>query len=152
MSCTQSLRKTEVIEVSTQEAKLLGNAPKSSRETAEVLELAGRTARILFSGQKLGAETLTVIDVELAPGAATTPAHLHKYFEEAIYVLSGSARAWVEGEAIPFETGEVILMPTGSRHMIRNVGDTPLKVLCFFGDKDYRRGFIEFPEIHHTDY
>jgi quercetin dioxygenase-like cupin family protein len=127
-------------------------AAVSSREGAEPIELPGRTARILFSTNRFAAETLTLIDVELAPGGATTPAHRHVYFEEAIYVHSGSARAWVEGQVYPLKAGEAVLIPTGHRHMIRNAGAEPLRLLTFFGDRDYRRGFVESPEIHHTDY
>ena len=124
----------------------------NSREKADVLELPGRTARILFSQAKRNAESVTMIDVELAPGAATTPAHRHKHFEEAIYILDGEARFWVEGEIIPVKTGEAILIPIGKRHMLRNMGEKPLKMLCCFGDKNYRRGFIESPELAQTDY
>ena len=125
---------------------------KNSREMAEVIELPGRSARVLVSGEVLGAHTATVIDVEISEGCCTTPAHLHQFFEEVIYVREGTAKVWVEGKVIPVKRGEAILIPTGYKHMVKNTGNSTLRLLTFFGDKDYRRGFVEFPEISNTDF
>jgi quercetin dioxygenase-like cupin family protein len=125
---------------------------KNSRELAEEVRLPGRSARVLFSGEVLGAETVTLIDVEILPGCCTTPAHLHESFEEVIYIREGCGRVWVEGEVVPLVAGEAILIPIGCRHMVKNAGDSPLRMLTCFGDKDYRRGFVEFPEIDDTSF
>lgn len=125
---------------------------KNSRGMAKEIRLAGRSARILVSGEVLGAETATLIDVEIGVGQCTTPAHHHQFFEEIMYVREGQARVWVEGEVIPVFPGEAILIPTGYKHMVKNAGETILRMLTFFGDRDYRRGFIESPEIHDTGF
>lgn len=125
---------------------------KNSRELAAEIRLPGRSARVLVSGEVLGAETVTLIDVEILPGCCTTPAHLHKFSEEVMYIREGCGRVWAEGEAIPFKAGEAILIPIGCRHMVKNAGDSPLRMLTCFGDKDYRRGFVEFPEISDTSF
>jgi putative monooxygenase len=121
---------------------------KNSREHAAEMKLEGRTARVLISGEVLGAETVSFIDVEIDVGQCTVPAHCHKFFEEVIYVRDGEARVWLEGEVVPLGAGEAILIPTGRRHMVKNVGNSKLCMLTCFGDKNFRRGFVEFPEIN----
>ena len=123
-----------------------------SRDSAELLELTGRVARILFSGKIANSNDLTIIDVEIDVGACTTPAHMHKTLEEVMYVLKGSAKLWGDGEVYAINAGEAILVPEGCKHMVKNVGDTPLLMLTFYGDKDFRKGFIEFPEINNTNF
>jgi putative monooxygenase len=127
-------------------------ARKNSRELAEEISLPGRRARVLISGEVLGAETITFIDVEILPGCCTTPAHLHQFFEEVMYIREGCGRVWAEGDVVPLGAGEAILIPIGCRHMVKNVGDAPLRMLTCFGDRDYRRGFVEFPEIDDTNF
>lgn len=129
-----------------------GLVRKNSRDRADEIRLQGRTARLLVSQDVLGAETITFIDVEIDVGRCTTPAHMHEFFEEVIYVRDGKARVWLEGEVVPLEAGEAILIPTGCRHMVKNVGDSRLWLLTCFGDKDFRRGFVEFPEISDTNF
>ena len=124
----------------------------NSREKADVLKLIGRTARILFSGNVLNAKDLSIIDVDIDVGACTTPAHMHETLEEVMYVLSGSAKLWIDGEVFPVNAGEAILVPEGTKHMVKNVGDSILHMLTFYGDNSFRDGFVEFPEITDTDF
>ena len=120
----------------------------NSREKADLLDLPGRKARILFSGNVLKAKDLSLIDVEIDVGACTTPAHKHETLEEVMYVLKGSAKLWIEGDVYAVNSGEAILVPEGSRHMVKNVGSSPLHMLTFYGDKSFRDGFVESPEIN----
>ena len=123
-----------------------------SRNTAELLELPGRVARILFSERTNNSNDLTIIDVEIDVGACTTPAHMHENMEEVMYILKGSAKLWGDGKTYAVNAGEAILVPEGCKHMVKNVGDTPLLMLTFYGDKNFREGFVEFPEINNTDF
>ncbi len=125
---------------------------KNSRDTAKEIRLVGRTARVLLSAEAAGSETVTLIDVEILPGCCTTPAHMHQFFEEGIYILEGRARVWIENQTVSLESGEAVLIPTGRPHMVKNAGDSVLHMLTCFGDKDHRRGFVEFPEISDTSF
>lgn len=138
--------------VSTMNKKSLRPVKINSREKADLLELPGRTARILFSGNVLNSKDLSIIDVDIEVGACTTPAHMHETLEEVMYVIDGSAKLWIDGVVYAVNAGEAILVPEGTKHMVKNVGDCTLHMLTFYGDKNFRDSFVEFPEIYNTDF
>ena len=43
------------------------------------------------------------------------------------------------------KAGDTILIPAGERHVTRNTGAEPLKLLCFFPIGDVAAGTEEFP-------
>ncbi|MEA3022774.1 MAG: hypothetical protein QOK01_1626, partial [Alphaproteobacteria bacterium] len=77
------------------------------------------------------------------PGAARGP-HLHRDFEEVIYVLSGTGTTRAESGEIALQPGEIVLIPAGEKHMTLNTGAEPLVLLCFFPVPDVTAGTVEF--------
>ena len=51
------------------------------------------------------------------------PAHRHARYEEAFYVLEGTATALVDGEAYEAAAGAVVLVPWGVHHGVQNRTD-----------------------------
>ncbi len=88
----------------------------------------------LFSGQTLGAAEVTVRLVEMARASEQQPRrpHWHEGFEEVIHVLQGNGRTWADGEWTDIQAGDTILIPPGMPHATFNVGEEPLRLLCFF--------------------
>jgi len=70
--------------------------------------------------------------------------HLHRDFEEVIYVLSGSGTTHAESGDIALKAGEIVLIPAGEKHMTVNTGSEPLVLLCFFPVPDVTAGTTEF--------
>ena len=61
------------------------------------------------------------VRVEFAPGAMF-PAHSHPG-EEIVYAIEGRLEYRLEGEApVTLEPGEVLFIPAGAMHAVRNVG------------------------------
>jgi quercetin dioxygenase-like cupin family protein len=58
--------------------------------------------------------------------------HRHKGSRSIMYVLSGKAEHFQEGERCTLEAGEAILVTSGQAHAIRNVGDEDCRLLEFF--------------------
>jgi len=58
--------------------------------------------------------------VELAPGT-TAPRHTHPG-EEVIYVLEGTWEYTVEGKPVTLKAGDVLFIPAGTIHSVRNAG------------------------------
>jgi len=88
----------------------------------------------LFSGHTLGAAEVTVRLVEMSPASEQQPRHPHWHegFEEVIHFLAGNGRTWANGHWIEVQAGDTILIPPGLPHATFNVGDEPLRLLCFF--------------------
>ena len=111
----------------------------------------GRSMRWLVNEDSLQAKNLSVCVIRVQPGEAVRPAHSHPQSEELIYIMSGHGKVMIEGEVGEVKTGSAILFEQGKVHMLKNTGDTEMKVICFFAPAtniDNYKMFeeIEFPE------
>ncbi len=112
---------------------------------AKRLGLPGRTALEIVSGEK-GARAVTLRLVEIpvsAPGETPRGPHHHSNFEECIYVLSGRGTTYADSGTYELQPGDVLLVPAGEKHVTRNTGNEPLKLLCFFPVADISGGTRE---------
>ena len=111
-------------------------------DEARKIGLPGRSA-LEFVSAEFGARGATVRLVEIpvpAPGETPRGPHLHRDFEECMYVLSGEGATHSDSGIHPLRAGDTILMPAGERHVTRNTGTVPLVMLCFFPVNDIRPG------------
>jgi quercetin dioxygenase-like cupin family protein len=115
-----------------------------SKAEAAKLDLPGRTSYEIVSGA-VGARGVTLRLVEIPSGASKRGPHLHRGFEECIYVLAGHGTTVAESGEHPLAPGDTILITPGEKHMTRNTGSETLVLLCFFPVPDIRPGTEEFP-------
>lgn len=92
----------------------------------------------LISADALGSQNITFRVVEIVPLSEQEHRHPHSHqdFEEAIFVLSGRGKIWVEGDSMDVEEGDALLIPAGVMHMILNAKEEPLRLACFFPVRD----------------
>jgi mannose-6-phosphate isomerase-like protein (cupin superfamily) len=113
---------------------------------AKRLGLPGRVSLEPVSGEIGSRVTVRIAAIPVPkPGDAARGPHLHRDFEECIYVLSGRGVTWSESGELALEPGALVLVPPGEKHMTRNTGDEPLVLLCFFPVPDVTAGTQEFP-------
>jgi mannose-6-phosphate isomerase-like protein (cupin superfamily) len=111
---------------------------------AKRLGLPGRSSLEPISGEIGSRCSVRIATIAVPqPGAKRGP-HLHRGFEEVIYVLSGTGTTHAESGDIPLKTGDLILIPAGEKHMTLNTGSEPLVLLCFFPVPDVTAGTVEF--------
>ncbi|HVY58561.1 MAG TPA: cupin domain-containing protein [Xanthobacteraceae bacterium] len=111
-------------------------------EQAERLGLPGRMSLEIVSGRQ-GARNASLRLVEIPvprPGERLRGPHVHREFEECIYVLSGEGKTLTESGPHPLKAGDTILIPAGEPHVTRNTGTVPLLLLCFFPASDVTKG------------
>jgi len=87
----------------------------------------GVKVRWLISKER-GAPNFAMRLFEVEPGGYT-PHHTHPW-EHEIFILSGKGLAVGEEGEKPIGPGNVIYIPPGERHQLRNTGDEPLRFLC----------------------
>lgn len=112
---------------------------------AKQLGLPGRKALEIVSGEK-GARGVTLRLAEIpAPQPGETPrgSHHHSDFEECIYVLSGQGTTFADSGEYRLKPGDTLLVPPGEKHVTRNTGKEPLRLLCFFPVADITGGTHE---------
>ena len=115
---------------------------------AKKLGLPGRTSLEPVSGEIGSRVTFRIAEIPV-PQAGDKPRgpHLHREFEECIYVLSGEGTTHAESGEIAVRPGDIVLIPPGEKHMTRNTGSVPLVLLCFFPVPDVTAGTAEFPSF-----
>ena len=70
------------------------------------------------------------VDNVLQPGAYAGY-HGHQGHECILYVVSGTADHFQEGDRCTLEAGDAILLKPGQAHAVKNTGDEDLRVLEF---------------------
>jgi len=84
--------------------------------------------------------------------AGTTPPggsvglHSHESTDEFFYISAGSGAVFVSGREIPIHTGDVIFIPRGTDHKLRNTDPVAPMEAVFFVDKPGLAD--EFREAH----
>ena len=63
------------------------------------------------------------------PVSAAPPAHFHPGQEETFEILSGSLRFVIDGEEKIASTGERVVIPAGTIHLMHNPGTEPARVI-----------------------
>src|SRR5690348_7382033 len=86
--------------------------------------------RNYLANRELGAAVSTIHENIVNPGGVI-PWHAHPV-EEIIVVLEGSGVYETAEGAEPYGPGDVLIIPAGVDHLLRNAGDVPIKQLCFF--------------------
>ncbi len=98
-----------------------GSIPFITKDGSEIRSILDRT--------NSSARNLSLAEATLPPGTATVE-HAHLQAEEIYYVLRGRGSMTLAGEQREVGPGDGILIPPGTRHRIRNVGEEPLVFLC----------------------
>lgn len=112
---------------------------------AKPLGLPGRKALEIVSGEK-GALGVTMRLAEIPvpqPGESPRGPHQHSDHEECIYVLSGQGTTFADSGEYPLQPGDTLLIPPGEKHVTRNTGNEPLRLLCFFPVADISKSTTE---------
>ncbi|OGO20675.1 MAG: hypothetical protein A2Z14_19110, partial [Chloroflexi bacterium RBG_16_48_8] len=107
---------------------------KQNLRDVEFQPAPNRMIAELISGESLGSQAVTLRIVDLVPRSQQKQRHPHAHqdFEEAIFVLKGEGKIWVEGQFMDIEEGDAIIIPAGVVHMTLNATETPLRLVCFF--------------------
>jgi mannose-6-phosphate isomerase-like protein (cupin superfamily) len=116
-----------------------------TQAAARRLGLPGRTSLEIVSGEA-GARAVTLRLAEIPPEDRSGPGrgpHSHRDCEECIFVLSGRGRTYAETGEYDLRPGDTILLAPGERHMTRNTGTIPLRLLCFYPSADVVTGTVE---------
>ena len=87
----------------------------------------GVRVRWLIS-KETGVENFAMRLFEVEPGGYS-PLHSHPW-EHEIFILEGEGVAFGGEEEKPIEEGDVLFIPPGEKHQLRNTGKTGLSFLC----------------------
>lgn len=92
--------------------------------------------RVLFTGEKM-----QLVVMNLAPGE-DIPFETHPDIDQFIRVEAGEASVEVEGENFRLNEDDVIIIPAGSEHHVKNVGEGELKIYTIYATPEHPHGTI----------
>ena len=120
--------------------------PRTIRpEELTPVELApGVALRVFVSGAATGSKELTVCSATFSPGAEL-PCHTHPT-SEVIYAYSGYATAVVESRAYTLRPGDLLHVPAGVPHLVRNPSGEEVCLYTFFPTPAPERDLVLPPE------
>ena len=83
---------------------------------------------------------------EAAPGAPSTPLHLHRATDEALYILEGTFGFQVGDRTVELSAGAFVFVPRGLEHAFWNEGTTPARMLVTISPPGFERYFEELAD------
>jgi quercetin dioxygenase-like cupin family protein len=99
------------------------------QEIDGLLEGKGKCLLYMFFQDEV-APTMFFADMAFEPGAYAGY-HRHDSHDTILYVQSGTAEHYQEGERRILKRGDAVLIKSGHPHACRNVGDEDLKITEF---------------------
>ncbi|OZI20718.1 cupin [Bordetella genomosp. 9] len=91
----------------------------------------GTTNRRLIGAQNVGARHVEVILGVIDKGKGALP-HAHPGIEQVCYLLSGTARAEVDGVAADMQAGDCCYFPPDIPHVFTVTSDEPARLLVIY--------------------
>ena len=82
--------------------------------------------KVTFTGEK---SQLVVMDIK--PGEDIGE-EIHKHIEQTLFLLSGNAKAVLNGKEQPFNAGDAVVVTPGTKHNIVNTGNESLKIYTIY--------------------
>jgi mannose-6-phosphate isomerase-like protein (cupin superfamily) len=101
---------------------------------ANVVELARENSlyrRVLFTGDK---SQLVLMSIPVGDDIGEES---HARVEQMIVCVGGRGRLSIDGVESAFDPGDVVVVTPGTRHDIRNVGATPLKLYTVYNPPNH---------------
>jgi len=85
----------------------------------------------LAGGEVGNSEELSIARMALPPGKATDT-HVHANCEESVYVTRGRVECTSDGRSALLSAGELLVVPRGAVHGLRNPGAEPAELLLSY--------------------
>lgn len=68
---------------------------------------------------------------------------IHQDTSQMFYVLSGMGIAYIDGETVAINTGDIVVAERGESHDIINAGTKELKLLTVYSQQEHSKGKVQ---------
>ena len=107
--------------------------PRVADLTAGEWQEHARFPGIYIKGLLTSADNpLASINVVQVPPGGNIGHHRHAKQLETIWVIKGNAILTLDQTEVPIRDGQIIAIPIGLEHALRNEGQSPVELLTFF--------------------
>jgi mannose-6-phosphate isomerase-like protein (cupin superfamily) len=84
--------------------------------------------------------------ISIYPPGTGAPLHLH-YCDEQLTLLEGAGEVEIAGQTSALEPLDTAYVAAGTEHALRNIGDTPMKILWIYSSALVTRTFVATGEM-----
>ncbi len=91
---------------------------------------------VLFTGEK---SQLVVMNI---PAGGDIGKEKHSHVEQSLFILSGQAKATLDGEETEVGQGDVVVVQPGVKHNLINTGTEPLKIYTIYAPANHIDGRV----------
>lgn len=119
--------------------------PSGEQVTPNVLDIFGDLVSIKVSGDETG-NRYTVM-TSTTPPLGGPPLHTHVSDFETFYIVDGTFLFELDGEEVHANTGDVVQIPPGVRHLYQNIGAEPGRMLLVVAPAGLDEFFIELDAL-----
>ena len=92
--------------------------------------------RVLHTGEHTQVVAMTI------PVGGTIGMETHPDNDQVLVLVDGQAETELDGETSAVSAGEMVVVPAGARHDVRNTGDEPLRLYTIYGPPDHADGVV----------
>lgn len=109
------------------------------QDIEEVAESNQHFRHVLFTGKNL---QLTAMSLKVGEEIGV---ETHGSTDQCLFVAEGQGETVIEGATSKFSEGDVVCVPAGTKHNIRNTSKDSLKLYTIYGPPQHPKG-----AVHHT--
>jgi mannose-6-phosphate isomerase-like protein (cupin superfamily) len=107
------------------------------KKFAEVASENENFRNVLYTGTRT-----QLVAMRLGPGEEIGE-ETHASTDQVFFFIEGRGVATLGGKPFPFSSGEVLCVPAGTLHNIRNTSKTALKLLTLYAPPEHPAGTVE---------
>ena len=104
-------------------------ADAATREWQEHPRIRGIFLNVLLTSE---ANPFANVNLVKVPPGGVVSLHQHPEEIETVYVLSGKSVLTLDDTDVPFKSGQIVAIPMGLEHELRNTGSEPVELITFF--------------------
>ncbi|MBD3318739.1 cupin domain-containing protein [Candidatus Woesearchaeota archaeon] len=92
--------------------------------------------KVLYTGKKM---QLVVMSLKVGDDI---PSEVHPDIDQFIRVETGKALVTIDGNEMTLEDDDIVIVPAGSEHYVKNSGDKPLKIYTIYTPPEHPDGTV----------
>jgi len=114
----------------------------SNDDNTNIVHIRQRALENTYFRQVLVTGKNTQIVIMHIPAGGEIGEETHNENDQVLYLVSGEGTVYLNGEAYEYETGDIVLVPAGTRHNFVASSDQPLKIITTYSPPHHPDGTV----------
>ena len=98
--------------------------------------------------QVLETSTHTQIVIMSIPVGGDIGEEIHTDNDQVLFLVEGEGKVILDGVESSYKTGDIVLVPAGTKHNFLNTGTTDLKIITTYSPPHHPPGTIQIGRAH----